>query len=316
MKTLKQFDSNFDSNLSDSFLSGIIESLSARESYSGVYQMGSHDIPMPSVSELKEVVDLFRSILFPGYFIHSEMRSETMKYYIGSTLDKAYKMIIEQIKRGFCFSCMDQGECRECESKSRHAGAELIARLPELRKLLTLDASAAFCGDPAARNVGETIFCYPSIRVLTNHRIAHELYKLNVPLIPRIISEMAHSETGIDIHPGAHIGENFFIDHGTGTVIGETCIIGNNVRIYQGVTLGAKSFPLDDAGNPIKGNARHPIVEDDVIIYSGATILGRITIGKGAEIGGNVWITSDVPAGARLAQNKPAQLLFQNGSGI
>jgi serine O-acetyltransferase len=316
MKTDKQFETKHNYNLSDGFLSDIIESLSGSESYSGVYKRGSHDIPMPSISDLKEVVDLFRSILFPGYFIHSDMRTETMKYYIGSTLDKVYRMITEQIKRGFCFGCTIKGECNECEVKSRKAGAELIANLPSLRRLLTLDASAAYTGDPAANNIGETIFCYPSLRVLTNHRIAHELYKLDIPLIPRIISEMAHSETGIDIHPGACIGENFFIDHGTGTVIGETSIIGNNVRIYQGVTLGAKSFPRDDSGNPIKGNPRHPIVEDDVIIYSGATILGRITIGKGAEIGGNVWITSDVPPGAVITQNKPSQVLFQDGSGI
>jgi serine O-acetyltransferase len=316
MKTIKQLDEKYDYDLSNGFLSDIIESLSVKESYSGVYQRGNHDIPMPSTSELKEIVDLFRSILFPGYFIHSDMRSETMKYYIGSTLDKAYRMVIEQIKRGYCFGCRDQGECFACEVKSRKAGTELIAKLPELRRLLTLDASAAFTGDPAAKNIGETIFCYPSLRVLTNHRIAHELYKLDVPLIPRIISEMAHSETGIDIHPGATIGEYFFIDHGTGTVIGETCIIGSNVRIYQGVTLGAKSFPLDDNGNPIKGIPRHPIVEDDVIIYSGATILGRVTIGRGAEIGGNVWLTSDVAPGEKLAQNKPSHILFQNGSGI
>ena len=164
--------------------------------------------------------------------------------------------------------------------------------------------------------MGETIFCYPSLSALANHRIAHELYLLDVPLIPRIISEMAHSETGIDIHPGARIGESFFIDHGTGTVIGETAVIGTNVRIYQGVTLGAKSFPLDPSGNPMKGIPRHPMVEDDVIIYSGATILGRVTIGKGAEIGGNVWLTRDVPPGARIMQGKPEETLFSDGLGI
>jgi serine O-acetyltransferase len=162
--------------------------------------------------------------------------------------------------------------------------------------------SAAFIGDPAAKSISEIIFCYPNTMAMTYHRIAHELYKSGVPLIPRIISEMAHSRTGIDIHPGAQIGEHFFIDHGTGTVIGETCIIGNNVRIYQGVTLGAKSFPLDENNNPIKDIPRHPIVEDDVTIYSGATVLGRVTIGKGSEIGGNVWITESVPAGTKIIQ--------------
>lgn len=169
---------------------------------------------------------------------------------------------------------------------------------------MATDVEAAYYGDPAATCFGEIICCYPVIRAITNYRIAHELYKLNVPLIPRIITEMAHSETGIDIHPGAQIGHHFTIDHGTGVVIGATCIIGNNVKLYQGVTLGAKSFPLDEQGNPIKGIARHPILEDDVIVYSNATILGRITIGKGATIGGNIWVTESVPAGTRIVQRK------------
>jgi len=170
---------------------------------------------------------------------------------------------------------------------------------------LASDVQAAFDGDPAAMSLNEVIYCYPSIKALSYYRIAHELYRLGVPLLPRIITEMAHSETGIDIHPGAQIQGNFFIDHGTGTVIGETCVIGKNVRIYQGVTLGAKSFPVDKNGNPVKGIPRHPIVEDDVIVYSGATILGRVTIGKGSVIGGNVWITEDVPAGSHIAQRQP-----------
>ena len=177
---------------------------------------------------------------------------------------------------------------------------KFIQSLPKIRHLLQTDALAAYEGDPAARAESETIFCYPSIRALINHRVGHELYKLGVPLIPRIMSESAHSETGIDIHPGAEIGEKFFMDHGTGIVIGETTIIGKNVRLYQGVTLGAKSFPLDKDGHPIKGIARHPIVEDDVIIYAGATILGRINIGKGSVIGGNTWITDPVPSGSKV----------------
>jgi serine O-acetyltransferase len=170
--------------------------------------------------------------------------------------------------------------------------------------VLATDVEAAYNGDPAAKNYGEIISCYPVIKALINYRIAHELHKLGVPLIPRILTEMAHSETGIDIHPGAQIGTHFTIDHGTGVVIGETCIIGNNVKLYQGVTLGAKSFPLDADGNPIKGIARHPILEDNVIVYSNATILGRITIGKDAVIGGNIWVTENVPAGARIVQKK------------
>ena len=174
--------------------------------------------------------------------------------------------------------------------------------MPEIRSQLETDVIAAYDGDPAAVSLGEVISCYPTIKALTNYRVAHELYRMNVPLIPRIITEMAHSETGIDIHPGAQIGRYFTIDHGTGVVIGATCIIGEHVKLYQGVTLGAKSFPLDEEGNPIKGIPRHPIIEDNVIVYSNATILGRITIGKGATIGGNVWVTEDVPAGSRIIQ--------------
>ena len=179
---------------------------------------------------------------------------------------------------------------------------KIISLLPEIRSQLETDVIAAYDGDPAAVSLGEVISCYPTIKALTNYRVAHELYRMNVPLIPRIITEMAHSETGIDIHPGAQIGRYFTIDHGTGVVIGATCIIGEHVKLYQGVTLGAKSFPLDEEGNPIKGIPRHPIIEDNVIVYSNATILGRITIGKGATIGGNVWVTEDVPAGSRIIQ--------------
>ena len=176
----------------------------------------------------------------------------------------------------------------------------LIGRLPEVRRILATDVEAAYLGDPAAQNYGEVISCYPVIRALTCYRLAHELHKVGVPLIPRIITELAHSETGIDIHPGAEIGSHFTIDHGTGTVIGETCIIGSHVKLYQGVTLGAKSFPLDEEGNPIKDIPRHPILCDDVVVYSNATILGRVKIGRGATIGANVWVTHDVEEGATL----------------
>ena len=182
--------------------------------------------------------------------------------------------------------------------------------------MLHKDVEAAYLGDPASKNLGEIIYCYPGINALTNYRIAHELLILGVPLIPRIITEMAHSATGIDIHPGAEIGEYFGIDHGTGIVIGETCIIGNNVKIYQGVTLGAKSFPLDENGNPIKGIARHPIVEDGVIIYSGATVLGRVRIGKNSMIGGNVWLTHNVGANSKIMQRRAKENVFSDGAGI
>ena len=279
----------------------IVEELCSHDSYSKIYFKRNHDVAMPSIEDLNEVMRLMRSILFPGYFGGSEWTVENQKFYIGATLDAVENKLKEQVLRGYCFFCEDQkGDCTKCSSKANEVIDKFITTIPEIRRLLATDALAAYEGDPAAISPSETIFCYPSIRALTNHRIAHELSKLGVPLIPRIISESAHSETGIDIHPGAQIGEKFFMDHGTGIVIGETTVIGKNVRLYQGVTLGAKSFPLDDKGHPIKGIARHPIVEDDVIIYAGATVLGRITIGKGSTIGGNVWLTDPVPPNSKV----------------
>ncbi|MDR3332946.1 MAG: hypothetical protein LBT08_09990, partial [Synergistaceae bacterium] len=208
-----------------------------------------------------------------------------------------------QIRLGICFTNPDDAEaCQKCSEKSFDMASDLLRRLPDLRNLLDSDVLAAYEGDPAAKSRAETIFCYPSIYIMANHRVAHELYRLSAPVIPRIISEMAHSRTGIDIHPGASIGEEFFIDHGTGVVIGETSIIGRHCQLYQGVTLGALSFPKDTAGNPIKGLPRHPILEDNVVVYAGATILGRVTIGADSMIGGNVWITNDIPAGSKIVQ--------------
>jgi len=307
-----------DAVLSEREINEIVDDLCVPESYSTVYHRTNKEIPMPSLERLNEIVEILKSILFPGYFINSDVRPETMKFYIGSSLDKAYRLLSEQITLGYCFSCTEESEeeCRECERKGRSFAKKFLSRLPYVRQMLSHDAKAAFIGDPAAKSIGEVIFSYPSLKALSNQRIAHELYNLGVPLIPRIITEMAHSDTGIDIHPGADIGESFFIDHGTGTVIGETCVIGKNVRIYQGVTLGARSFPLDKDGNPIKGIPRHPVVEDDVIIYSGATILGRVTIGKGSEIGGNVWLTRDVPPFTKIVQGRAEEHLFNDGSGI
>jgi serine O-acetyltransferase len=233
-----------------------------------------------------------------------DLRPATMHYYVGATLERVFRDLTEQVNRGLCFGCAscEEARCRDCAGRAERITIELMGALPEIRRLLASDVQAAFEGDPAASSPGETVFCYPSIRAMTCQRLAHRLYVLGVPLIPRMITEMAHQETGIDIHPGADIGERFFIDHGTGTVIGETCVIGSNVRVYQGVTLGAKSFPLDQQGNPIKGIPRHPIVEDDVVIYAGATILGRVTIGKGSIVGGNVWLTTSLPPGSRVSQ--------------
>ena len=257
----------------------------------------------PSRVSIYELVEDIRSALFPGFFGPSELTGETLRFHIGATLDRVLHGLAEQIKRGLCAVCeRDPDACRKCEDRGLRLAAAFIAGLPELRRMLATDIQAAYDGDPALSNEDEAVFCYPGLLAITNQRIAHLLLTLGVPLIPRMITEHAHSLTGIDIHPGARIGERFFIDHGTGVVIGETSVIGNNVRIYQGVTLGAKSFPLDERGLPIKGVNRHPVVEDDVVIYAGATILGRVTIGQSSMIGGNVWITRDVEPGRNITQ--------------
>lgn len=259
--------------------------------------------PMPNTQTLRQIVEMLRSVLFPGYFGQSIANMSMLSYQIGVHIETVNRLLTEQILAGLCFDGQadDTAQTRE---KARQTATAFIETLPALRDTLSDDVDAAYEGDPAAKSRMEVIFCYPVIRAITNYRIAHQLLLLGVPLIPRIIGEMAHSETGIDIHPGATIGRRFTIDHGTGTVIGETAVIGNNVKIYQGVTLGAKSFPLDADGNPIKGIPRHPIIEDDVIIYANSTILGRITIGQGAVIGGNVWVDKDVPAGSKIAQRR------------
>lgn len=261
--------------------------------------------PLPSLPALEEIVALCRAVLFPGYYGRSRLDSVTVKYYVGMEIERLYERLTEQIAAGLCFGCGDTAtDCGGCDCRARAAGkaAALVERLPEVRRVLTTDVEAAYLGDPAAQSRGEVVSCYPSIKALTCYRVAHELYELGVPLIPRIITEMAHSETGIDIHPAARIGEHFAIDHGTGVVIGATCIIGHHVKIYQGVTLGAKSFPLDEAGNPVKNIPRHPILHDNVIVYSNATVLGRVTVGNGAVVGANVWLTRDVAAGERVSK--------------
>lgn len=274
--------------------------------------------PLPSIEKLGKIVNLAREILFPGYYGNTSLRSNTVRHYMGVYIDELFEMLSEQILAGLCFTC-DQREGLDMQERSAFAqglASDFISYLPEIRRMLVTDVEATFLGDPAANSQSEVIFCYPTIRAISNYRIAHRLLELGVPLIPRIISEMGHSETGIDIHPGAQIGESFSIDHGTGVVIGATCIIGNNVKIYQGVTLGAKSFPLDENGNPMKGVPRHPIIEDDVIIYAQATILGRIRIGKGSVIGGNVWVTNNLPPNSKIVQFKAREASFRDGAGI
>jgi len=247
-----------------------------------------------SVSKLMHKI---RELLFADYFCNSDNPNI---YY---QLQKIQGLLQEQIWH--CLKVNDKKNCSDnvLQKKALQLSSKLLQSLPKIRALLNTDAQAAYDGDPACDTILLPILCYPSLLCLTYHRIAHELYKLQVPLLPRIISELAHSKTGIDIHPGAAIGHSFFIDHGTGVVIGETTIIGNNVKMYHGITLGAKSFPTDSEGKPVKGIKRHPIIGNNVTIYSNAVILGRIKIGDNSIIGGNVWITKDIPANSKIYQS-------------
>ncbi len=273
--------------------------------------------PLPSADAMIDIVKRLRSVFFPGCFGPEEVESISLKFHLGAALDYVYHSLKEQVHRGMCFLCEDSKEaCLDCAGKAERAADEFIERVPEISRLLNTDVEATYLGDPAANHRSEVIFCYPGITATLAYRIAHELYKLRAPIISRIMTEWAHGVTGIDIHPGAEIGEGFMIDHGTGVVIGETCVIGQNVRLYQSVTLGAKSFPLDEHGNPVKGVKRHPMLGDNVIVYSGATILGPVEIGANAVIGGNVWLTEGVPPGTRVLQSRYSQETYAGGSGI
>ena len=269
--------------------------------------------PLPSVDEVRQIVSLCKDIIFTDYF-HKRQSDEQMRsHHIGVSMDELYTLLRRQVARGLQF-------CEECNENDVLSAAEEIAlkfidQLPEVKRLLYTDVEAMFLSDPAASNYGEVIYCYPVMNTMTHYRLAHLLHQMQVPVIPRIITEQAHSKTGIDIHPGAQIGEYFAIDHGTGVVIGETTIIGNHVTLYQGVTLGAKSFRYDENGNMLN-IPRHPIIEDHVTVYSNASILGRITIGHHSVIGGNIWVTNDVPPYSRIQQSKAVDTSFQGGLGI
>lgn len=245
----------------------------------------------PRPVEVADFMDACRAFLFPGFFHHIDALPSGIVRKLTPLIDDACTVITSH------------------ELDSRHVASLFAEKLPAITGLLARDVEATYLGDPAAESTDEVVICYPGIHAITNHRVAHALHELHIPLLPRMIAEMAHSHTGIDIHPAASIGPAFTIDHGTGVVIGATSIIGSNVKLYQGVTLGARSFDLDKEGNPIKGMPRHPIVGNDVVIYSNTTILGRITIGDGAVIGGNLWITGDVAPGEKLVQAKPNNIL-------
>ncbi len=281
------------------------------ESLNTDYYFKEKTIGFAGKEKVRNVINFLRAALFPGVYDKHPIDENEVNTSITNNIRSASAELLDLIEKAFRNECTDEklrnsGVCDKCREKAAIVVRGLMERLPEIRELLHLDILAAYEGDPAACSNEEILLSYPSIEAMSVHRIAHELYLGKVPMIPRIMNEYAHKNTGIDIHPGARIGKAFFIDHGTGVVIGETCVIGNNVKIYQGVTLGAKSFPLDEAGRPIKGVKRHPEIGDGVVIYSGATILGGDTvIGHDSVIGGNVWLTHSVPPYSNVYNSQP-----------
>jgi serine O-acetyltransferase len=262
----------------------------------------------PSPEALRRIAHALRGALFPMRLGPSDLRQEGEDFYVGHTIESALNELLEQVRlevRGAGATSSD--DFASADRRAVQIVQDFAAQLPTVRGELDQDVEAAYRGDPAAHSADEVLLCYPGAIAIIHHRLAHRLYKFGVPLVARMFSEIAHSETGIDIHPGATIGSSFFIDHGTGVVIGETAVIGDRVRLYQAVTLGARSFAVGPHGELQKGNARHPIVEDDVVIYAGATILGRVTIGRGSTIGGNVWLTRSVPPGSQVTQAQSQQ---------
>ena len=267
---------------------------------------------MPSVATLQKIVALIRDIVFPAYFDDKQGDPIFRSHHIGVNVERLSILLKEQIALALGFECEDN---ESLGSRAEELLEEFIEALPEIKRLLFTDVKAIFDNDPAVHNYSEVIFCYPVVQTMLHYRVAHQLHVMKVPILPRILTEQAHSATGIDIHPGAQIGEYFAIDHGTGVVIGETCIIGHHVTIYQGVTLGAKNFQVDDNGRPVNV-PRHPIIGDHVTIYANSTILGRITIGHDTVVGGNIWLTHSVPPGSRIMQSKAVDVSFTGGLGI
>jgi serine O-acetyltransferase len=265
--------------------------------------------PLPSREAIADILDDFMDLLYPGYVRRQNLHIGNVEYHVGDLIDSLHDKLTSQVARALRHEhdAARSGECPDFEALAQQKTIELLHRVPALRGQLEQDVQAAFEGDPAAKSYHEIIFCYPGLEAVTVYRIAHELLLLAVPLIPRMMTESAHAKTGIDIHPGARIGPRFFIDHGTGVVIGETCDIGRHVKLYQGVTLGALSFPRDEAGKIIRGKKRHPTLEDDVVVYANATILGGDTIvGQGAVIGSSVWLTHSVDPYTLVSLEKPS----------
>jgi len=268
---------------------------------------------LPVRAQILRVLDLLFEVLFPGHTGIKTVTRSNVKYVVGDLLSQIHAELTEQARRAYEYQCRIN-ECRHCDcaTMGEKVTDEVLAELPRIRQLLKADVVAAYDGDPAARSYEEIVMSYPCITAIATYRVAHELFTRQLPLIPRIISECAHARTGIDIHPGARIGRGFFIDHGTGVVIGETTVIGDNVKIYQGTTLGALSFRRDERGRIVKGVKRHPTIEDNVTIYAEATILGDVTIGKGAVIGGNTWVKESVPPGVTVSSPGPDLVYRKN----
>ncbi|MDO6385194.1 serine O-acetyltransferase EpsC [Uliginosibacterium sp. 31-12] len=286
-----------------------------REAQQRRHEYGGRELPSPET--LRQLLLALRGALFPMRLGPADLRQESEDFYVGHTLDAALNNLLAQVRLELRYAARQISVgATTIELHAVGIVRDFATALPDIRRLLDTDVEAAFRGDPAACSVDEVLLCYPGIVAMIHHRIAHKLHQLGVPLLARIVAELAHSETGIDIHPGAQIGPGFFIDHGTGVVIGETAVIGRNVRVYQAVTLGAKRFTSDEEGKLHKGLPRHPIVEDDVVIYAGASVLGRVTIGKGSVIGGNVWLTRSVSAGSNVTQANSQHEVLSLGGGI
>lgn len=270
------------------------------------------ETPLPSERRVIGALCKLRAVLFPGFFGKEYVGRGSVGYYVGELIYEIHEELSDEIFKAWQSCGEEKVEPEVCHEKAQQTCIEFLRALPEIRRLLTLDAKAAYDGDPAAKSINEIVFSYPGMMAITVHRLAHELYRLKVPLIPRIMSEYAHRETGIDIHPGARIGESFFIDHGTGVVIGETTEIGNNVKLYQGVTLGALSFK--EGADAMRNRKRHPTIEDNVVIYAGATILGGDTvIGRDSVIGGNVWVIKSIPPRSKVMLDLPKLKIQVNG---
>lgn len=280
-----------------------VDDLCEEISYKSVFHSSNHESSMPSISELKKVIQLFQSVIYPGYFGNSDINLDTMRYYIGMQLDQIVKLLIEQIERVICFECKTVSNANSkivCTKNTESLIEAFIKEIPKIRAHLISDVSALHSANSSTKSAAHSIFTSPSIYAITVYRMAHELFKLSIPLIPNILAEIAHRNTGISISPQAKIRENVYIGHGSGIFIGETCEIGKNVRIYQGVSIGESISAYEEGGNLQKDIPRHPVIEDNVMIYFGAKLSGRITIGEGSVIGGNVWVDYDVPPNSTI----------------